>query len=148
MINVVIWLGNIKYSEDLAIILAKNNIRIVDEDFEDAEDFTRRFDALDTNVDVLVVADKLLHGVDRKKLFQRIRQVEPNIRIVIIFPGYRNQYIEDQISEYRNVYGISDIVYEGGRLDEEYFVDVVMKKATYTIMKSMFSMNPMKNRSR
>lgn len=55
MINVVIWLGKIKYSEDLAIILAKNNIRIVDEDFEDAEDFTRRFDALDTNVDVLVL---------------------------------------------------------------------------------------------
>ena len=111
MINVVIWLGNIKYSDNLAIILAENNIRIVDENFEDAEDFTRRFDALDTTVDVLVVADKLLHGVDRRKLFQRIRQVEPNIRIVIVFPGYRNQYIEDQISEYRNDYGISDIIY-------------------------------------
>lgn len=138
MINVVIWLGNIKYSEDLAIILAKNNIRIVDEDFEDANDFTSRFDALDTTVDVLVVADKLLHGVDRKKLFQRIRQVEPNIRIVIVFPGYRNQYIEDQISEYRNVYGISDIVYEGSRLDEEYFVDVIKKGYIYDYEVNVF----------
>ena len=138
MINVVIWLGNIKYSDDLAIILAKNNIRIVDEDFEDADDFTRRFDALDANVDVLVVADKLLHGVDRRKLFQRIRQVEPNIRIVIVFPGYRNQYIEDQISEYRNDYGISDIVYEGSRLDEEYFVDVIKKGYIYDYEVNVF----------
>ena len=106
MINVVIWLGKIKYSADLAIVFARNNIRIVDENFENTDDFIDRFDSLDVNVDVLVIADALLLGTDRKKLFQRIRQIEPNIRIVIVFPGYRNQYIEDQISEYKNVYGI------------------------------------------
>lgn len=99
MINVVIWLGKIKYSADLAIVFARNNIRIVDENFENTDDFIDRFDSLDANVDVLVIADALLLGADRKKLFQRIRQIEPNIRIVIVFPGYRNQYIEDQISE-------------------------------------------------
>lgn len=34
MINVVIWLGKIKYSADLAIVFARNNIRIVDENFD------------------------------------------------------------------------------------------------------------------
>ena len=131
MINVVIWLGKIKYSADLAIVFARNNIRIVDENFENTDDFIDRFDSLDANVDVLVIADALLLGADRKKLFQRIRQIEPNIRIVIVFPGYRNQYIEDQISEYKNVYGISDIIYEGNRLDEDYFADVIKKGYIY-----------------
>ena len=131
MINVVIWLGKIKYSADLAIVFARNNIRIVDENFENTDDFIDRFDSLDANVDVLVIADALLLGTDRKKLFQRIRQIEPNIRIVIVFPGYRNQYIEDQISEYKNVYGISDIIYEGNRLDEDYFADVIKKGYIY-----------------
>ena len=143
MINVVIWLGKIKYSAELAIVFARNNIRIVDENFENTDDFIDRFDSLDANVDVLVIADALLLGTDRKKLFQRIRQIEPNIRIVIVFPGYRNQYIEDQISEYKNVYGISDIIYEGNRLDEDYFADVI-KKDTYTITRSMYMMNPAK----
>ena len=57
--------------------------------------------------------------------------MKPNIRIVIVFPGYRNQYIEDQISEYKNVYGISDIIYEGNRLDEDYFADVIKKGYIY-----------------
>ena len=38
MINVVIWLGKIKYSADLAIVFARNNIRIVDENFENTDD--------------------------------------------------------------------------------------------------------------
>ena len=131
MINVVLWLGKTKHSDDLAIIFARNNIRIVDEHFDNNDDFIDRFDSLDTNVDVLVIADTLLLNTDRKKLFARIRQIEPNIRIVIVFPGYRNQYIEDQISEYKNVYGITDIIYEGSRLDEEYFADVIKKGYIY-----------------
>ena len=131
MINTVMWLGKIKCGEDLAIVFARNNIRIVDENFENADDFLDRFDTLNTNVDVLVIADTLLLGADRKKLFRRIRQTEPNIRIVIVFPGYRNQYIEDQISEYKNVYGISDIIYEGSKLDEDYFADVIKKGYIY-----------------
>ena len=131
MINTVMWLGKIKCGEDLAIVFARNNIRIVDESFENADDFLDRFDTLNTNVDVLVIADTLLLGADRKKLFRRIRQTEPNIRIVIVFPGYRNQYIEDQISEYKNVYGISDIIYEGSKLDEDYFADVIKKGYIY-----------------
>ena len=79
MINVVIWLGKIKYSADLAIVFARNNIRIVDENFENTDDFIDRFDSLDANVDVLVIADALLLGADRKKLFQRIRQCIPGI---------------------------------------------------------------------
>ena len=131
MINTVMWLGKIKCGEDLAIVFARNNIRIVDENFENADDFLNRFDTLNANVDVLVIADTLLLGADRKKLFRRIRQTEPNIRIVIVFPGYRNQYIEDQISEYKNVYGISDIIYEGSKLDEDYFADVIKKGYIY-----------------
>lgn len=131
MINTVMWLGKIMCGEDLAIVFARNNIRIVDENFENADDFLDRFDTLNANVDVLVIADTLLLGADRKKLFRRIRQTEPNIRIVIVFPGYRNQYIEDQISEYKNVYGISDIIYEGSKLDEDYFADVIKKGYIY-----------------
>ncbi len=131
MINAVLWLGKIKYESGLAMNFAKNNIRIVDENFEDIEDFIDRFDSLDTNVDVLVIADAVILSADRKKLFQRIRQIEPNIRIIIVFPGYRNQYIEEQISEYRNVYGISDIIYEGRGLDEDYFSDVIKKGYIY-----------------
>ena len=138
MINVVLWLGKTKHSDDLAIIFARNNIRIVDEHFDNNDDFIDRFDALDTNVDVLVIADTLLLNTDRKKLFARIRQIEPNIRIVIVFPGYRNQYIEDQISEYKNVYGITDIIYEGSRLDEEYFADVIKKGYIYDYEVNVF----------
>ena len=131
MINVVLWLGKTKYSDNLALIFARNNIRIVDERFDNNDDFVDRFDSFDANVDVLVIADTLLLNTDKKKMFSRIRQIEPNIRIVIVFPGYRNQYIEDQISEYKNVYGISDIIYEGSRLDEEYFADVIRKGYIY-----------------
>ena len=138
MINVVLWLGKTKHSDDLAIIFARNNIRIVDEHFDNNDDFMDRFDALDTNVDVLVIADTLLLNTNRKKLFARIRQIEPNIRIVIVFPGYRNQYIEDQISEYKNVYGITDIIYEGSRLDEEYFADVIKKGYIYDYEVNVF----------
>ena len=67
MINVVLWLGKTKHSDDLAIIFARNNIRIVDEHFDNNDDFIDRFDALDTNVDVLVIADTLLLNTDRKK---------------------------------------------------------------------------------
>ena len=49
---------------------------------------------------------------------------------MIVFPGYRNQYIEQQIKEYTEL-GISDIIYEGQGLDEECFVEVVRKGYIY-----------------
>ena len=122
MVNVVLWLGG-KIDAELAMHFARHDIRIVDEEFESAEDFASRFDALDANVDVLVIADNQLASADRKSLFARIRVIEPNIRIVIIFPGYRSQYIDEQIAEYRDC----DIIYEGNGLDADYFADVIRK---------------------
>ena len=46
MINVVLWLGKTKHSDDLAIIFARNNIRIVDEHFDNNDDFIDRFDVI------------------------------------------------------------------------------------------------------
>ena len=120
--NVVLWLGG-RIDAELAMHFARHDIRIVDEGFECAEDFASRFDALDANVDVLVIADNQLASADRKSLFARIRESEPNIRIVIIFPGHRSQYIDEQIAEYRDC----DIIYEGNGLDADYFADVIRK---------------------
>ena len=122
MVNVVLWLGG-RSDAELAMYFARHDIRIVDEGFESAEDFVNRFDALDTNVDVLVIADNQLASADRTALFARIRESEPNIRIVIIFPGHRSQYIDEQIAEYRDC----DIIYEGNGLDADYFADVIRK---------------------
>ena len=122
MVNVVLWLGG-KIDAELAMHFARHDIRIVDEGFENAEDFVSRFDALDTNIDVLIIAENQLASADRKSLFARIREIEPNIRIVIIFPGHRSQYIDEQIAEYRDC----DIIYEGNGLDADYFADVIRK---------------------
>ncbi|MBQ2708581.1 MAG: hypothetical protein IJF67_09970, partial [Clostridia bacterium] len=122
MVNVILWLGG-KIDAELAMHFARHDIRIVDEGFESAEDFASRFDALDANVDVLVIADNQLAPADRTALFARIRESEPNIRIVIIFPGHRSQYIDEQIAEYRDC----DIIYEGNGLDADYFADVIRK---------------------
>ena len=122
MVNVVLWLGG-RIDAELAMHFARHDIRIVDEGFESAEDFVSRFDALDANVDVLVIADNQLASADRTALFARIRESEPNIRIVIIFPGHRSQYIDEQIAEYRDC----DIIYEGNGLNADYFADVIRK---------------------
>jgi len=122
MVNVVLWLGG-RIDAELAMHFARHDIRIVDEKFENAEDFASRFDELDANVDVLVIADNQLASADRNALFARIRESEPNIRIVIIFPGHRSQYIDEQIAEYRDC----DIIYEGNGLDADYFAGVIRK---------------------
>ncbi len=131
MINIVMWLSSNRYQDNLHTVCAGNNICIVADEFENAEAFLDEFDKLDVNIDVLVISDGLLHDVDKKQFFDNVRSSEPNIRIVIVFPGYRNQYIEEQISEYKNVYGISDIIYEGQQLDSDCFVEVIKKGYIY-----------------
>ena len=130
MINVVTWLDNNKYHNELTAVCAGNGIRIVADEFSDAEDFLREFDSIDTNIDVLVLADKNLENVDKRSFFEDVCVTEPNLRIVIVFPGYRNEYIEAQISEYKAL-GITEVIYEGQHLDENYFVDVVKKGYIY-----------------
>ena len=126
MINIVTWFESNKYRNELFAVCAGNGIRIVADEFDNPDDFLREFDSIDTNIDVLVIANKNIENVDKKSFFEDVCVTEPNIRIVIVFPGYRNEYIEEQISEYKAL-GITEVIYEGQRLDENYFVDVVKK---------------------
>ena len=121
MVNVVLWLGG-QIDAELAMHFARHDIRIVDEGFENAEDFINRFALLEADVDVIVITDCHLTS-DRQALFAQIREIEPNVRIVIIFPGHRSQYIDEQIAEYRDC----DIIYKGNGLDADYFADVIRK---------------------
>ena len=130
MINIVTWLKDNKYREKLSMACARNNIRIVADEFEDLSAFLSAFDELDTNIDVLVVSHEMLAETDIKEFLEKVKENEPNLRVVIVFPGYRNQYIEQQIKEYTE-FGISDIIYEGQHLDEECFVEVVRKGYIY-----------------
>ena len=130
MINVVTWLDNNKYRDEISSVCAGNGIRIVADEFMNSQDFLREFDAIDANIDVLVIANSNLENVDKKSFFEDVCVTEPNLRIVIVFPGYRNQYIEEQISEYKAL-GIYEIIYEGQRLDENYLADVIKKGYIY-----------------
>lgn len=130
MINVVAWLDSNKYRNEISAVCAGNGIRIVADEFKDANDFLRTFDSIDANIDVLVIANSNLENVDKKSFFEDVCVTEPNLRIVIVFPGYRNQYIEEQISEYKAL-GIYEIIYEGQRLDENYLADVIKKGYIY-----------------
>ena len=130
MINIVTWFESNKYRNELSTVCAGNRIRIVADEFNDPDDFLREFDSIDTNIDVLVIANKNIENVDKKSFFEDVCVTEPNLRIVIVFPGYRNEYIEEQISEYKAL-GITEVIYEGQRLDENYFVDVVKKGYIY-----------------
>lgn len=98
MINIVTWLENNDVKNELSVVCAGNGIRIVEDKFENAQDFLMKFDAIDTNIDVLVIADRNLENTDKKSFFEEVCVTEPNIRIVIVFPGYRNEYIEEQIA--------------------------------------------------
>lgn len=131
MINIVTMLGSVKNFNSLSAACAKNDIRIAADNFEDAYEFIGAFDSLNMNIDAAVISDEMLKEMDKKDFFETIRASEPNIRIIIVFPGYRNQYIEEQITEYREVYGISDIIYEGMAIDELCFVEVVKKGYIY-----------------
>ena len=71
------------------------------DEFDDVQNFLMKFDSIDTNIDVLVIADRNLESVDKKRFFEEVCVMEPNLRIVIVFPGYRNEYIEEQIAEYK-----------------------------------------------
>ena len=130
MINIVTWLKDNKYKEKLSMACARNNIRIVADEFENLSAFLSAFDEIDINIDVLVVSHEMLAETDIKEFLEKVKENEPNLRIVIVFPGYRNQYIEQQIKEYTEL-GISDIIYEGQGLDEECFVEVVRKGYIY-----------------
>jgi len=122
MVNVVLWLGG-RIDAEFAMHFARHDIRIVDEEFDSVKEFIGRFDAIEINVDVVVLSNNNLVSADRTALFARIREIEPNVRIVIIFPGHRSQYIDEQIAEYRDC----GIIYEGNGLDADYFADVIRK---------------------
>ena len=130
MINVVTWLDNNKYRAELSAVCAGNGIRIVADEFEGVSDFLRAFDEIDTNIDVLVIGSGNLENADKRSFFEDVCVTEPNLRIIIVFPGYRNEYIEKQISEYKAL-GITDIIYEGQRIDEKSFTDVIKRGYIY-----------------
>ncbi len=130
MINIVTWLDNNKYQDELSAVCAGNGIRIVADEFKSASEFLKLFDEIDTNIDVLVIGNGNLEKVDKCIFFDDVCVTEPNVRIIIVFPGYRNQYIEEQISEYKAL-GIYDIIYEGQRIDENAFADMVKRGYIY-----------------
>ncbi len=130
MINIVTWLDNTKYNEELSTVCAGNGIRIVADTFKNPQDFLRKFDEIDTNIDVLVLGNGNLEGLDKHSFFEDVCVTEPNLRIIIVFPGYRNQYVEPQITEYKSL-GIFDVIYEGQKIDEDSFVDVIKSGYIY-----------------
>lgn len=130
MINIVTWLESNDVKDELSAVCAGNGIRIVEDEFENVQNFLMKFDSIDTNIDVLVIADRNLENTDKKSFFEEVCVTEPNIRIVIVFPGYRNEYIEEQIAEYKAL-GIYEIIYEGQSIDVNYFADVIKKGYIY-----------------
>ena len=99
MINIVTWLKDNKYREKLSMACARNNIRIVADEFENLSAFLSAFDEIDINIDVLVISHEMLAETDIKEFLEKVKENEPNLRVVVVFPGYRNQYIEQQIKE-------------------------------------------------
>lgn len=130
MINIVTWFENNDTKNELSAVCAGNGIRIVEDEFENVQNFLMKFDSIDTNIDVLVIADRNLENTDKKSFFEEVCVTEPNIRIIIVFPGYRNEYIEEQIAEYKAL-GIYEIIYEGQSIDVNYFADVIKKGYIY-----------------
>lgn len=131
MIHVVTLFGDQHKQDALEIACARQNIRFVREDFQDTDTFLGLFDRIDTTVDAAVISEPLLGTGDKPLLFETLRTAEPNIRIMILFPGYRNQYMEDQIREYKETYGVSDILYEGAGIDAAYFAEVIKHGFVY-----------------
>ena len=131
MIHVVTLFGDQHKQDALEAECERQNIRFVRKDFQSAQEFLKCFAEVNRTVDVAVMREPLLEAEDKPALFSAIRDAEPNIRIVILFPGYRNQYIEEQIRAYKEVYGISDILYEGAGLDAAYFAEAMKKGLLY-----------------
>ena len=50
MINVVTWLDDAKYKNELAAACAGNDIRIVASEFNTPAEFLQEFDAIDTHI--------------------------------------------------------------------------------------------------
>lgn len=128
MINAVLMMN---CNESLARCLAANDIRIVADKFSNSTEFLDFIYTTDINIDTAVISDEMLKDETKAEFFEKIRSLEPNIRIIIVFSGYRNQYIEAQVSEYKNVYGISDIIYEGIGIDKACLIDVIKKGYIY-----------------
>lgn len=122
------WLGSTKCPNELAMVFARKDIRIVGDGFNDADDFFTYISSIEGTIDVIVIAEKILRSYDRTSILCRLKAHFPNSRIVLIFQGYRNHYTSLQTAEYKDVYGITDIIFEGIGLSGEYLADVIRKK--------------------
>lgn len=131
MINIVTMFANPEKQKELELDLTRNNIRFVAGDFANADEFLNAFNEINVNIDAAVISDDCLNGTDKKEFFETARFSEPNIRIIIVFTGYRNQYIEEQIKEYKESMKVDDIIYEGNGIESDYLVQIIKKGYIY-----------------
>ena len=131
MINVVTMFASQSKQEALELDLARNDIRLAAPDFENADEFMRAFEEFNINIDAAVISDKTLSEVNKKDFFESIRFSEANLRIIIVFEGYRNQYTAEQILEYKEVFHVDDIIYEGGGMECGYMAQVIKRGYIY-----------------
>lgn len=87
MINIVTWLENNNAGNDLSAVCAGNGIRIVEDEFEDVQNFLMKFDSIDTNIDVLVIADRNLESIDKKRFFEEVCVTERISELLSCFRG-------------------------------------------------------------
>ncbi len=128
MINVVLWLGNAKCPNEFAMTFARKDIRIVGDGFNSADDFWTYVSSIEDAVDVIVIAEHVMQSLDQASLLRKLKAAFPSSRIVLIFQGYRNHYTSPQTAEYKSTYGITDIIFEGIGLSDEYLADVIRKR--------------------
>lgn len=131
MINIVTMFANPEKQKELELDLTRNNIRFVAGDFANADEFLNAFNEINVNIDAAVISDDCLNGTDKKEFFETVRFSEPNIRIIIVFTGYRNQYIEEQIKEYKESMKVDDIIYEGNGIESDYLIQIIKKGYIY-----------------
>ena len=74
MINIVTWLESNDVKDELSAVCAGNGIRIVEDEFENVQNFLMKFDSIDTNIDVLVIADRNLENTDKMKITAKQKQ--------------------------------------------------------------------------
>ena len=131
MIHAVTLFGDQKKQDLLELECIRANIRFVRKDFNSAEELLQEFETIDTTVDAAVISELQMDQTDKAEVIENLRTAEPNIRIIILFPGYRNQYIEDQIREYKEKFGITDILYEGNGIEAVYLAEAIRKDFLY-----------------
>lgn len=107
---------------------ARKDIRIIGDGFNSADDFLAHISSIEDTVDVIVIAEQVMQSFNRASLLHKLKDKFPTGRIVIIFQGYRNHYTSLQTAEYKNSYGITDIIFEGIGLSDEYLADVIRKR--------------------